>query len=107
MKIRLRGKNLDDIRPLLAARGIYETDSDADMVIAYGGDGALLGVVRDFPQLPLVAIRDAATAPTCELHDAAKVLDALVSGTLKCCKLPRLRATAPGSAAIPLLNCTV
>lgn len=95
MKIRLRGKNLDDIRPLLAARGICETDSDADMVIAYGGDGALLGVVRDFPQLPLVAIRDAATAPTCELHDAAKVLDALVNGTLKCCKLPRLRATAP------------
>ena len=96
MNIVLLGKNLDDIRPLLAERGINETAaSAADAVIAYGGDGAFLGAVRDFPQLPVVAIRDAATAPTCELHEAARVLDSLVSGNLKCRKLPRLCAAAP------------
>ena len=42
MKIKLLGKNLDDIRPMLAARGLEETGSDAEAVITYGGDGALL-----------------------------------------------------------------
>ena len=97
MKIRLLGKNLDDIRPLFPERNIVETGNidETEAVIAYGGDGALLGAVRDFPGLPVIGIRDAATAPTCELHDAAKVLDALVDGSLKCRKRPRLCATAP------------
>lgn len=98
MKIKLFGKNLADIRPLLAERNILEISdaAAADAVIAYGGDGAFLGAVRDCPQLPVVAIRDAATAPTCELHEAGRVLDALVSSTLSSRKLPRLCATAPG-----------
>lgn len=98
MKIKLFGKNLADIRPLLAERNILEISdaAAADAVIAYGGDGAFLGAVRDCPQLPVIAIRDAATAPTCELHEAGRVLDALVSSTLSSRKLPRLCATAPG-----------
>lgn len=98
MKIKLFGKNLADIRPLLAERNILEISdaAAADAVIAYGGDGAFLGAVRDCPHLPVVAIRDAATAPTCELHEAGRVLDALVSSTLSSRKLPRLCATAPG-----------
>lgn len=98
MKIKLQGKNLDDIRPLMASRGILETAdaASADAVIAYGGDGSLLGAIRDFPQLPVVAIRDAATAPTCELHEAGKVLDAMLAGSLNPRKLPRLCASAPG-----------
>ena len=98
MKIKLQGKNLDDIRPLMASRGILETAdaASADAVIAYGGDGSLLGAIRDFPQLPVVAIRDAATAPTCEQHEAGKVLDAMLAGSLNPRKLPRLCASAPG-----------
>lgn len=83
MKIKLLGKNLDDIRPLLESRGLEETESNAEAVITYGGDGALLGAARDFSTLPILAIRDAATAPTCPLHEAGMVLDRFVSGNLK------------------------
>ena len=55
MKIKLLGKNLDDIRPLLAVRNLLEVQDDADMVITYGGDGALLGAARDFAHLPILA----------------------------------------------------
>ena len=92
MKIKLLGKNLDDIRPLLAARSLTECDSNAETVITYGGDGALLGAARDFPDLPILAIRDAATAPTCPNHDAGTVLDRFVSGKLKQSRLFKLCA---------------
>ena len=92
MRIKLLGKNLDDIRPLLAARDLLEVQADAEAVITYGGDGALLGAARDFPRLPILAIRDAATAATCSQHEAAKVLDRFVSGKLKLTRLNKLCA---------------
>ena len=92
MKIKLLGKNLDDIRPLLVSYGLEEVDSNADAVITYGGDGALLGAARDFSSLPILAIRDAATAPTCSLHDASLVLKRFINGDLKQTVLPKLCA---------------
>lgn len=92
MKIKLLGKNLDDIRPLLAVRNLLEVQDDADMVITYGGDGALLGAARDFAHLPILAIRDAATAATCSQHEAAKVLDRFAAGELKPTRLNKLCA---------------
>lgn len=95
MKIRLLGKNLEDIRPLLDRHGLQEVVSGAEAVITYGGDGALLGAARDFPDLPILAIRDAATAPTCPLHEAGTVLDRFVSGALKQSILYKLCAESP------------
>ena len=92
MKIKLLGKNLDDIRPLLAARNLEETADGAEAVITYGGDGALLGAARDFSDLPILALRDAATAPTCPVHEAALVLDRFIAGELKQTILPKLCA---------------
>lgn len=98
MKIKLLGKNLDDIRPLLAARDISIDDDNAEAVITYGGDGALLGAAREFHHLPILAIRDAATAPTCSLHEAGKVLDRFAAGELKPTVLKKICAeTANGT----------
>ena len=92
MKIKLLGKNLDDIRPLLAARDLEETAGTAEAVITYGGDGALLGAARDFSGLPILALRDAATAPTCPEHEAELVLDRFIAGKLKTTVLSKLCA---------------
>lgn len=80
MKIKLVGKNLDDIRPLLKKYGLKECDRDFELVITHGGDGALLGAERDYPGVPKFPLRDAATAPPCGNHGAAQRLEQLVSG---------------------------
>lgn len=92
MKIKLLGKNLDDIRPLFPRFGLEEVENGAETVIAYGGDGTLLSAEREYPQLPKLAIRDAATAPTCPVHEAAQVLERFVSGALEKSFLPKLSA---------------
>ena len=70
MKIKLLGKNLDDIRPLLTKYGFDESDGEVELIVTHGGDGALLGAERDFPGIPKFPLRDAATAPTCSCHEA-------------------------------------
>ena len=98
MKIRLLGKNLEEIRNLLPAFGMEECmDGTPELVITYGGDGAMLGAARDFPDLPLLPIRDAATAPVCPEHTAVKVLEKFCSGELKITRLPRLSGRISGT----------
>ena len=93
MKIKLLGKNLDDIRPLLSKYDMTECDgNDVDLIVTHGGDGALLGAQRDFPDIPKLPIRDAATAPTCAEHSAELVLEAFVKGKLIMHQTPVLEA---------------
>jgi len=93
MNIKLLGKNLDDIRPLLAKYHMVESaGDDVDLIVTHGGDGALLGAQRDYPGIPKLPIRDAATAPTCSLHTAAQVLEAFQSGKLILYRTPVLEA---------------
>lgn len=58
MKIRLVGKNLEDIRPLLALADFAEAGEGEtpELVVTHGGDGALLGAARDYPQLPILPV---------------------------------------------------
>ena len=66
VKIKLLGKNLADIMPVLTGFGLQLCDSEEpELIITYGGDGALLGAEREFPGIPKLPLRDAATAPTC------------------------------------------
>ena len=90
MKIKLLGKNLDDIRPLLGRFGLEETDSGFETIITHGGDGALLGAERDFPGVPKLPLRDAATAPTCGEHSATRRLEKFVSGKSVLSRLPKV-----------------
>lgn len=100
MKIKLLGKNLDDIRPLLAKYGLEESGEDFELIVTHGGDGALLGAERDYPGVPKFPLRDAATAPTCAIHEAEKRLRSFVNGTHGgLSRLPKVSATAPGGTA--------
>jgi NAD+ kinase len=68
MKIKLIGKHLDDISPLLKARDFELTDDVPELVIAHGGDGALLDAERMYPGIPIFPLRDQETAPLCGEH---------------------------------------
>ena len=89
-RVKLMGKNLDDVRPKILARGMEIVDDNFDLVIAHGGDGTLLWSERDYPGVPKLPLRDARTAPQCQDHSYDKVLDALLADELEVSILPKL-----------------
>ena len=89
-RVKLMGKNLDDVRPKILARGMEIVDEDFEMVIAHGGDGTLLWSERDYPGIPKLPLRDARTAPQCKKHCYDAVLDALLANELEETVLPKL-----------------
>ena len=84
------GKNLDDVRPKILARGMEIVEDKFDLVIAHGGDGTLLWSERDYPGIPKLPLRDARTAPQCQKHCYDAVLDSLLAGELEISILPKL-----------------
>ena len=92
MKIRLVGKNLEDIRPLLALADFAEAGEGEtpELVVTHGGDGALLGAARDSPQLPILPVRDARTAPLCPRHECRIQLEAFRAGRTRLLPLPMI-----------------
>ncbi len=102
MRIRLVGKNLDDIRPLLPRFGMEESGRDFEMVITHGGDGALLGAERDYPGVLKLPIRDAGTAPTCPIHTAEKQLQSFRDGRLAVTTLPKLEGIINGKSLLAI-----
>ena len=93
MKIKLAGKNLEDIRSILPAFGLEESEEEYQVIICHGGDGALLGAEREFPGIPKLPIRDAATARTCPRHHIETRLNAFADRKLKLTRLPKLAGT--------------
>ncbi|MBS1370480.1 MAG: hypothetical protein HPZ91_11045 [Lentisphaeria bacterium] len=90
MKIILVGKNLGDIRPLLASNGFIEECDAPELVVAHGGDGALLGAARAYPYLPLLPIRDARTAPLCPQHECTLQLAAFREKRTRLTRMPKV-----------------
>jgi NAD+ kinase len=80
MKIRLTGKNIEDIRPLLPQYGLEETDGPPELIVCYGGDGSLLGAERSFPGIPKLPLRDTGSARLCDDHSHARQLQNFVDG---------------------------
>ena len=84
MEVKLIGKHLGDISPLLKARDFNLTDAVPELIIAHGGDGALLDAERLYPGIPILPLRDQETAPLCDVHYYEKQLDDFCAGrTLK------------------------
>lgn len=90
MKVKLTGKNLGELRPLLPRFGLEECEKGFEFIICHGGDGALLGAEREFPNVPKFPLRDFGTAPTCPCHGLESRLERFVSGALKVTELPKL-----------------
>jgi NAD+ kinase len=58
--------------------GFSIVDADPDVVVAYGGDGTLMGAERDFPQVPKIGLRNDATCIKCPRHKDEAVLERLL-----------------------------
>jgi NAD+ kinase len=80
MKVKLIGKNLDDVIPLLQNKGFEIVDENPELLVAHGGDGALLTAEREFPGVPKLPLRDSRTAPLCEEHVYEKQINDFCSG---------------------------
>ncbi|MFA5203729.1 MAG: hypothetical protein WC708_04920 [Lentisphaeria bacterium] len=98
----LCGRHLPDLRRILAGFPIREVTERPDLVISYGGDGALLGAERTYPGVPKLPLRDQRSNPACPAHGEAWVLDGLVAGRLKEARLLKLEAEIAGRRAAPL-----
>ena len=90
MKIKLSGKNLGDIMPLLDAAGFKLTRGKPELIVAHGGDGTLLMAERDFPSIPKLPLRDSGTAPLCSRHSYDKQLKMFCDGKTTRTELTKL-----------------
>lgn len=90
MRVAICGRNLDDLRELLAPLPLSVVESDPDLVISYGGDGALLGAERDYPGIPKCPLRDSRANHKCPVHSEATVLRMLLDGELAERRIARL-----------------
>ena len=102
LNIKLIGKNLEDIRPLLEARGFRLDGGTPELIVAHGGDGTMLQAEREYPGVPKFPIRDERTAPRCECHSYARQLDDLCSGRLRPTVLKKIAATVHGQNLVAL-----
>lgn len=104
INVAITGRNLDELRPLLAMFPVDIVDTAPDLVISYGGDGALLGAERLFPGVPKCPIRDRKENPKCARHSEISTLTRLFAGELKPIYLVKLEATTSSGQTICGIN---
>ena len=86
MKIALYGKKSDAVEKILLEKGVTivsPQSNDFDLLISYGGDGAMLGAELAYPGRLKMPIRDRETAPHCPKHSLERQIGALLGGQLK------------------------
>ena len=103
-KVKIVGRNLDDLRPLLRMFPVELVDSEPDLVISYGGDGSLLGAERDFPGVPKCPIRDMRQNPKCPRHSDMTTLEKLFAGELSETQLVKMVATTNDGNTLKGIN---
>jgi NAD+ kinase len=103
MRIALRGRNLEDVIPLLEPFPTEIDDAIPEVVLTYGGDGALLGAEREFPGVPKFPLRDSRSSAKCEKHAEESVLSAFFTDQLKRDHVTKVQAvTDDGYRAVGL-----
>jgi NAD+ kinase len=99
-KIVLRGKYCRDMLTHVTPRkyfSIINDDGNPDLVMTYGGDGALLGAEQEFPGIAKLPFRDNRTSPLCPKHnDYARQLDTFLSGKTNKFRLMKIAGYCKG-----------
>jgi len=105
VKVALVGKNSSDLQVLLEdfEFEVQQHPEEADVIIVYGGDGALIGAEFDYPDIPKLAIRDNNVCEKCRHHQDDAVLKRLGNGEMPTTELPKLLAQV-GNAQFQGLN---
>ena len=92
MKLAVIGRNSAELKRKLEHRAgtVLCEPGDADVILAYGGDGTLLEAEREYPRILKYPIRDVETAPLCHKHAVDTQLEQFFAGALKHSRLFRL-----------------
>ena len=91
MKLAVIGRNSAELKKKLEHRDVILCEpGDADVILAYGGDGTLLEAEREYPRILKYPIRDVETAPLCHKHAIDGQLDHFFAEKLKHSRLFRL-----------------
>lgn len=108
LRVKVVGRNLDDLRPLLKSYPIQllddKDDTPPELVISHGGDGSLLGAERDYPTIPKFALRDRRNNPKCPRHNETALLQKLFAGELDAQYLPKLTAVTESGERLDGIN---
>jgi NAD+ kinase len=100
----IRGRHLGDLRQYLASLPVTLVEGEPELVISYGGDGALLGAEREFPGVPKFPLRDSRTCGKCPEHSEQVLLERLVSGGLQETHLGKIEAVTGDGRCVTALN---
>ena len=82
MKVLLVGQQTDLFQKRLERRGFELVSEEPDLIIAYGGDGTLIGAERLYPGVLKLAIRSDQSCIKCPAHEDEVVLRRLEEGAL-------------------------
>lgn len=104
IRVALCGRHLEDLRRRLRDFPVQVVEELPDLVICYGGDGALLGAERVWPGLPKCPIRDIRRNPKCARHGEEQVIEMLVRGQLRQSRLMKLTGLAPDGSCLRAIN---
>ncbi len=96
MKVKIVGNDSEELRPELDQFGFEIVDTGEDLIIAYGGDGTLLGAEREFPGVPKLVIRKSRICKKCELHANEVVFASLKEGQVSETQLRKLEGRGCG-----------
>jgi len=107
MRVLLYSRHNEEILPELERQNLDIVTEDPELVIAYGGDGTLLGAERDWPSVPKVPIRRSKTWVKCERHREDAILGRLENGDLARTHLLKLEGSAKGRTLVGLNDITV
>ncbi|MFO7821992.1 MAG: hypothetical protein R6V56_08090 [Lentisphaeria bacterium] len=104
MRIAVRGRNLQDLIPLLEPYQVEIDEEAPELVISYGGDGALLGAEREFPGVVKCPIRDTRSTLKCPRHHEKDILKLLFAGKLSETPLTKVSAQLDDQVVCTGLN---
>ncbi|MDO8469950.1 MAG: hypothetical protein Q7S84_02960 [bacterium] len=96
MRITITGPAADSDRALLERHGFAAADGRPDVVVAFGGDGALMRAEHDFPGIPKLLLRASRICKLCAKLPNEEVLARVRDGRYEVRELPKLRVTARG-----------
>ena len=97
-RVVVMGKDSEHFAQMVREAGfeIVPHSGNPDLVIAYGGDGSLLGADREYPEIPKVAIRRDSEFEKCAHHQNEDVLRRVAEGKQSVSLLPRVEAFVNG-----------
>lgn len=104
LRVAICGRNLAELRKILAKFPVRLVERNPAVVLSYGGDGALLGSERLFPGVPKCPLRDRAANPKCPDHAEESILRRLLAGDLRETPLIKLRAQIRGERRLVAIN---